>query len=143
MSATHNQLLARLHAEGRKRGLTHEDLRAVAGVESLSTASWDQLSAAVDRVAQRHSPPRPAARRPRLAPGVIRPASDRQRAYIADLLAQTGWPADSQAHWLWQRHRLRIVATDPLSSTTAHAIITQLEQVARKRRASPDPAVLP
>lgn len=129
--ARHTAALRRLHAVGKRLGLTHEDLRAAVGVASLAAASADELRAAANRL-EFERPRKAAPRRPRLQPGTIRPATDRQRTYLAALLAQTGWGLQRSHGWLFRHYQIRSVGEDPYTSTTAHRIISALQEVVRK-----------
>lgn len=46
-------IMRALHAEGAKKGLSHEDLREAAGVASLSALSQDDLEAVFEKIAGR------------------------------------------------------------------------------------------
>ena len=135
---TPGQLRA-LHAIGRRRGLSHEDLRAVAGVQqSLKELSVTEASRFLDRLQlddhkrdwQPGDPERASAR------NVIRLATERQRNYVASLFDGLGWDSDKAAGWLRRRHSIRDLAAGVFSSAAATEIIVQLEQALKKHRAA-------
>jgi hypothetical protein len=110
-----------------------DDRHKVCNCLSLTALTKDQAAACITRLAgdfPEH--PRPRPRRPRLLPGTIRPATERQRSYILYLCPRTGWSAEKTANWLFSRYRVADVAATPMSSTTAHQVISALEQVVRK-----------
>lgn len=127
--AQHRRLVCLL----RERGLW-DDRHQVCGVDSLRDLSLDQAAALITKLAG-DRPSRARPRRsilPRLAPGTIRPATDAQRRKIHWLLRQLGWSADTCTHWLWSRHLIGNVDTTPMSTTTAHECITQLDNALKK-----------
>lgn len=139
--------LRALHAIGKRLGLSHADLRAAAGVQSLNDLSCDAAARLIDRLnADR---PRPERRRPRWSPGVIKPATPSQRNLIRRLFQQLGWPLAQCRGWLAKRYpaiefdRLGEVDDCPaplgpgVSSRVAHECINQL--LAAQRRAAPAP----
>ena len=125
-----------LHALGKQRDLGHEDLRAVCGVESLTQLTH----ARADQVIRELRADRPQARRRRRAvPGVIRLVTDGQRAKLAELIVETGWPAHMQAGWLTNRHGIADVATGTYTTKTASEAIKQLIKAVRKKKVSRQP----
>ena len=130
---TPGQLRA-LHAIGRRRGMTHEDLREAGGVGSLKDLSVVEAFRLIQRLQlddhrQPRQPPPPDRAKARY---VIRPGTDRQRNYIAALFDQLGWDDDKAAGWLRRRHAIRDLAGGVFSSAAATAAIVQLEHALRK-----------
>ena len=127
-----------LHAIGRRRGLSHADLRDAAGVASLKDLSVVEAATFIDQLQlddhrrdwQPRRPDRAKAR------NVIRPVSERQRNRIAGLFAELGWDDDKARGWLSRRHGIRDLAADVFSSAAATEIIVQLEQALNKHRAA-------
>jgi hypothetical protein len=132
MPITASQLRT-LHAIGRRRGLTHEELREAAGVASLKQLSVTQAAELIDRLQvqdhRRDWQPDEPDRAPR---GVIRNATARQRAYISHLIEQLGWDAEKAADWLRERHGIRDLAGGVFLSKTASEAVYQLEQAVLK-----------
>jgi len=127
-----------LHAIGRRRGLSHADLREAAGVASLKDLSvveasrfLDQLQLDDHKVNWRAGDPDRASAR-----NVIRLATERQRNYIASLFDELGWETDKAAGWLRRRHGIRDLAAGVFSSAAATELIVQLEQALKKHRAA-------
>ena len=101
-----------LHAIGKRRGLSHADLRDAAGVVSLKELSVVEASRFIDQLQlddhrQNWQPAEPDRAKARY---VIRPARDRQRNYIAALFDQLGWDEDKARAWLAKRHGIRDLA---------------------------------
>jgi hypothetical protein len=125
-----------LHAIGRRRGLTHEQLREVAGVASLKELSVVQASALLDRLQLpdhkadwRPGPPDFARTR-----GTIRPATERQRNRIASLFAELGWDDAKARGWLAKRHGIRGDLDIAVFSTrVGRDVILELEGALRKQ----------
>ena len=150
MTAAQNRLLHRVAAH---RGLTHDDLRAAAGVQSLSLLSDSAAAALIDRLRGQDARQDVHARRGRgrrLRAGELRCAHDAstaQRRTVARLLSLTGWPAAKARGWLLRRHRVRDLAGEPIASWVLVQAIVQLERVLDKhapgwRAAAADPAVV-
>lgn len=136
--ATTRQLRA-LHAAGRQRGLSHEDLRAVCGVTSLKDLSRADAAAVLDRL----NNDRPDSRRYKtrttrgLDPGEVRHTGDatsRQRRTILYLLNKLGWDDGSCTHWLSIRYAVDYSKLDAtwIDRQTAHEIINALDAAAEK-----------
>ncbi|MFQ5805941.1 MAG: hypothetical protein ACE5I3_05775 [Phycisphaerae bacterium] len=111
----------------------------VAGVASLQDLSVTEAARLIDRLqakAYEHrkdwTPREPDRAKAR---GVIRNATQRQRADIARLLEQLGWDPAKSVAWLRQRHGIRSLAGGVFTSRTASEAIYQLEQALEKRRA--------
>ena len=127
-----------LHAIGRRRGLSHADLRDAAGVASLKDLSVVEASKFIDQLQlddhrqdwRPGDPDRASAR------NIIRLATERQRNYIASLFDELGWDSDKAAGWLQRRHGIRDLAAGVFSSAAATEIIVQLEQALKKHRAT-------
>ena len=127
-----------LHAIGRRRGLSHADLREVAGVASLKDLSVTDASRFIDQLQlddhkqswQPGEPDRASAR------GVVRLSTSRQRNYVASLCDELGWDGDKARGWLRRRHGIRDLGAGVFSSAAATEIIVQLEQALKKRRAA-------
>jgi len=126
-----------LHAIGRRRGMTHEDLRAAAGIGSLKDLSVVEAFRLIQRLqlGDHRQPWQPAEPDRAKARYVIRPASDRQRNYIAALFDQLGWNDDKARGWLRRRHGIRDLAQGVFSSAAATEVIIELEQALKKHRA--------
>jgi len=130
---TTGQLRA-LHAIGRRRGMNHEALRDVAGVESLKDLSVTKAARLIERLQTeshrrdftRGEPDRASAR------GVIRNATQRQRNYVAYLIEQLGWDGKKGAGWLRKRHDIRDLAAGVFTARTASEAVYQLEHAALK-----------
>lgn len=119
--------LRALHAAARRRGLTHEDLRAAGGVGSLTELTRANAARILENLnADR---PEPTRRRPHAPRGVVRPASPKQRGFIWKLLADLPWSAERTRTWLRDTHGVSDVNTHPFSTATASALITQLQQI--------------
>ncbi|HUU98545.1 MAG TPA: hypothetical protein VM487_22655 [Phycisphaerae bacterium] len=128
-----------LHAIGRRRGLSHEDLRAAAGVQqSLKELSVVEASKFIDQlqVADYRGKWRPRDPDRASARNVIRVVSARQRTYLIVLFEQLGWSDDKARAWLLKRHSIRDVGGGVFSAAAATAVIVQLEQALKKRRAA-------
>jgi len=129
-----------LHAIGKRRGLTHEQLRDLAGVESLKLLSVVDASKLLDRLQcddhkvnwQPGPPDRATARH------MIRLATERQRNYIAVLFAELGWSEPKAAGWLRERHGIRDLATGVFSSAAAKQVVLELQAIQRKQKPAPD-----
>lgn len=130
---TNGQLKA-LHAIALRRGLSHDDLHAAAGVDTLKALSVAQAAGLIGRLQtadhrrawEPGEPDRAAAR------GVLRNASERQRNYIAVLTEQLGWSAEKAAHWLRERHGIADLVAGVFSTRVASAAVYQLEQALLK-----------
>lgn len=101
--------LRALHAAGRQRGLGHEELRAVCGVQSLKDLTRDQAGQFIDRLNNDRPAPRRYKQRARrgLDPGEIRhqgDATSRQRRTIHYLFNRLGWSDATRTHWLDTRY---------------------------------------
>ena len=133
--ATSGQLQA-LHAIARRRGLSHTELRAAAGVESLKELSVAEASRLIDRLQTKdhRSDWTPAEPNRASARGVIRNATERQRNYIAVLLEQLGWGAEKATGWLRERHEIKDLARGVFSARVASEAVYQLEQALLKAR---------
>lgn len=154
MTADRRPLLRRLHALGRRAGLDHADLRRLAGVTSLSTATPDQLAEACRRIDPQRPPwldlpPEVSARRAaRRAPGprLASDATERQRNAILALLARlraAGLVRDPDAY-LFRLARLRIpelARGDYLPRRTAARVIRDLMSAADELARQPRPSV--
>ncbi|MBW7907175.1 MAG: hypothetical protein LC135_01950 [Phycisphaerae bacterium] len=130
-----------LHVLARQRGLTHDDLRAAAGVQSLTLLGDDDAWRLIERL--KGADPRPDAhsRRRRirgarsLRAGELRLAGDAttaQRRTVARLLGLAGWPPEKAAGWLWRRHQVRDLEREPIPSATLRSAIVQLESILDK-----------
>lgn len=130
-------------------GLSHDDLRFAAGVQSLKQLTRRQAMDLIDRL-KSDRPDGGAevsrrARRGRSAVGVIKPASARQRSFIRHLLRDCGWPLEHCRAWMRQRWEVDLDGLDaaPLSAGRAARIIGALQQaranVMRHRGDSPPP----
>lgn len=126
--------LKALHAIGRRRGLSHENLRDAAGVASLKSLSVTEGARLIERLQtddyQRPMPKREPDRAHRR--GVIRLATDRQRNYIAHLFERLGWDAEKSARWLRERHGITDLAGGVFTARTASEAVYQLEQALAK-----------
>lgn len=122
-----------LHAIGRRRGLSHEQLREAGGVESLKELSVSAASKLIDRLqcddhrSNWRPPPPDRAKR-----GCIRNATERQRNYIQVLLDELGWDADKSRAWLQKRHGIHDLAGGVFLASTAKDAILQLERAHTK-----------
>lgn len=139
-SAARVQAIRRLHAIGARRGLSHEDLRAVCGVPSLARLSADELQRHADRL-EADRPERLRGYRSGRVPlprGEVRlegDATTRQRRRIEALLEQLAWPPATCAHWLATRHNVTLAelrGNGFIDRGVATAIITQLDRAAAK-----------
>ena len=124
-----------LHAIGKRRGLSHADLGEAAGVASLKDLSVVEASRFIDQLQlddhrQNWQPAEPDRAKARY---VIRPATERQRNYIAALFAELGWDDDKARGWLRRRHDIRDLAAGVFSSAAATEVIVQLEQALAKQ----------
>lgn len=124
-----------LHALARKRGLSHEDLRAVAGVTSLKLLSVSAANVLIDKLqldrpdGGRGGRARTGERRPRLSTDATGP----QRGLIAYLFEQLGWDADKARGWLRARHFVNDLARDHIDRAEATQIINELKAALRKK----------
>lgn len=122
-----------LHAIGKRRGLSHEQLRDAAGVESLKELSVSAASKLIDRLQcddhRSDWPPPPPDRAKR---GCIRNATERQRNYIQVLFDELGWDAEKSRAWLQKRHGIHDLAGGVFLSSTAKDAILQLERAHTK-----------
>ena len=123
-----------LFAIGKRRGLSHEQLREAGGVESLKELSVSAASKLIDRLqcsdhrtAWQPPPPDRAKR------GCIRNATERQRNYIQVLLDELGWDADKSRAWLQKRHGIHDLAGGVFLASTAKDAILQLQEAMKKR----------
>lgn len=127
--------LRMLHALAKRRGLTHEDLRDVAGVGSLKDLTRAEAARVIDRLdADRPEPPRRRART--RAANVIRQASIYQVNMLCALAHDLGWESERRDGWLHKRHGIASLAARLFSSRTASEAITQLQQALRKHAAA-------
>lgn len=153
-----------LHAEARKRGVSHEDLRTLASglaalrgqpvPESFSLKDLDQ--AGLDQLLNQIGVPlrprkRTRERGPRRAKGTLRSATPKQRAYLIDLyetLANSGWSVIQLIRYL-QHHQIApdgdlqltlvpsvrgTIQNGVFSTAAARAAITQFEQLVAKTK---------
>jgi hypothetical protein len=124
-----------LHAIGKRRGLTHEQLRDLGGVESLKLLSVVAASDLLDRLqCDDHKvnwQPGPLDRaRTR---GTIRLATERQRNHVVALLVELDWGDGKARGWLWKRHGIRDLAAGVFSTAAARQVVLELEGALRKR----------
>lgn len=132
-----------LHRLAAERGITHEDLRPIVGVQqSLTDATLAQLLDAIRRM--RDDRPTKRIRRRPVNRGTILAATPRQRDYIRDLLLKPenlGWSVEQAAKWLKDQG----VSYDNLSSAAltagdAHRLVRVLlsirDNVRRRREAA-------
>ena len=125
-----------LHRLAAERGLSHEDLRAAAGVPSLTQLDRDGLARLIDRL----SADKPARRVGRASrpPSAGRPtlgASKRQRRYIRTLADQLGWDAGVLAGWLAKRD-IADLDGGVFTADEASHVIVQLQQALAKAAAA-------
>ena len=150
------RLCRALHVAGKRRGLSHDDLHQLAGVATLKALTFDQASALLDRLNdssperryRRHvgrtdgvgrsdgvgrvsNPSRssgfPTRTRPRLAPGIIRPVTPRQRMKLFALCRDLGLDAAQRAAEL-ARLNIHDLDRPDYSSRTANLAINALER---------------
>lgn len=125
--------LRALHAEGRKRGLDHDALRAMAGVESLSEVAYPQLMRLTDRLRggpgiksvegrQRRGL---ATRKNQAVRGVVELVDGKSIEIIRGLAEALGWDDE----------RLRIFTKRQLRGWTAIRTIGDANSVIRGMRA--------
>ena len=116
--------MKKLHVLAAQRGISHEDLRAVLGVTSLTLATSAQAARAIERLEN----DRPESRR--RVPITTRPttgASKRQRAYIHKLAQQCEWSETKLRGWL--KHRFEIDSLDVvhIEPDAARSAVKQLQ----------------
>lgn len=129
--------MKRLHGIARRRILTHEDLRAIAGVQSLKHLTRRQAMALIDRLQadQPHGGAHVARRaRPRTGGTTIKPATPGQRDLIRHLLRDCRWPLDQCRAWLQQRWQVNLDQLDAAAITTRRA--AEIIGVLQKARAN-------
>lgn len=122
--------MRRVHALARQRGLVHEDLRAIAGVGSLTELDRPGLARLIDHLeADRRRPgrcPPPAPLR------LSTDATDAQRAYLAHLFGRLGWTRRQARAWLRQRHGVVDLDRDRFDRSEATRAINELEAALAK-----------
>lgn len=120
-----------LHALGRERRLSHDDLRATCGVESLSLLSRDEAATVIDRLQGDRPSPR-TRRRSTPGPRLVGAATDKQRDYLRALWTQLGYKPDGLDAWLRQRHECDGVADAHLMRDDASSAIVELQNALKK-----------
>ena len=92
-----------------------------------------------DRSGRRPRRPCPTARRKRLAPGTLRPASSAQRAYLLDLIERDDRPEPALAEWLWTKYQIASAQTHAFDSRLAgrviQALLRRAQGIAARRNA--------
>lgn len=140
MSRASTTMLRALHAAGRRRGLSHEDLRAAAGVTSLTLLDAGAADALLSRLNDGHYGGGRGRKRDaqnRTPSGVLRRASARQRAYLRRLIDRTGWTDRAIADFLAANDihgGAGAVESGDFTTRAASRCITQLERAASNPR---------